>query len=467
MKFITIFSSLALAGLGLAQANKTPLRNVIYFDQYHKAILPHKKETSGITHVIMAFANSSLFADKTAGEYKPFMPINDVRAMFDNGTQIGIALGGWGDTAGFTSGAMTPASRKKYAHNVAKMVNKLGFDFVDIDWEYPGGNGADYKENPNGNKTTEITTFPLFLHAIKDAIAPKHLSVAVPAMQRDMITYTKHQAPHIFSAVDMVNVMAYDMVNRRDTVTAHHSSVKGALDTIQQYLDLGLEPAKVNLGFAYYAKFFQTAPGVTCTKPTGCHIIAAENEDGSDSGTSGTMTFEKANVHPLPVPKELQATTNGSCGAGTSFTCGSGCCSQYGFCGASAEYCALGCQTAYSGPGACSGPDLVDAFRKALAHGVLDEKEGGMWYWDPDTKFFWTWDTPALMQRKMHEIVGAKGLGGVMAWSLGEDSAGWTHIQTVSHAVKKMVLPSGTEKKRSLKKVRGRLERPHGHQWAH
>jgi chitinase len=37
-------------------------------------------------------------------------------------------------------------------------------------------------------------------------------------------------------------------------------------------------------------------------------------------------------------------------------------------------------------------------------------------------------DTPALISRKFTEIVEARGLGGVMAWSAGEDSYDWSHL---------------------------------------
>ncbi|KAL7626347.1 hypothetical protein AAE478_003119 [Parahypoxylon ruwenzoriense] len=445
MKFSNeLLCGLASAGLALGGSNisTTHLRNIVYFDQYHATVLPGRNVTAGITHVIMAFANSSLFAAETAGDYEPFMPLANVRAMFDNSTQLGIAVGGWGDTAGFSAGARSEQSRRAYARNLAAMVGKLGFDFVDVDWEYPGGNGADYKQIPNTNKTTEITTFPLLLREIKAAIAPKPLSIAAPGLSRDMIAYTCSQAPSIFAAVDMVNVMTFDMAGRRDTATAHHSSLAGSLAAVRRYMELGLPPAKINLGLAYYAKFFRTAPNATCADtPVGCPIVRAENDDGSDAGTSGAVTFEKANVFPPPAPavavNNLTTSVDGTCGAAAGFTCagvvGGRCCSAAGFCGSTAAYCGTGCQRAF-GDG-CSGPDVAASFAAALAGGRLDACEGAMWYWDAGARLFWTWDTAELMRRKIAEIVRPLGLGGVMAWSLGEDTADWSHVRAVTRAL--------------------------------
>lgn len=86
--------------------------------------------TAGITHVVMAFANSSLFIGDTQGEYSPFMEVDQVRSMFDQDAQVGIAIGGWGDTTGFGEGAKDEASRATYATNVAAMLDSHGFDFI-------------------------------------------------------------------------------------------------------------------------------------------------------------------------------------------------------------------------------------------------------------------------------------------------------------------------------------------------
>ncbi|ORY71398.1 family 18 glycosyl hydrolase [Pseudomassariella vexata] len=452
MKITASFTTgVTLAGCALADCGSS-LRNIMYFDQYHLTT-PTKDVTGGITHVITAFANSSLFVGATPGNYTPFMPLADVRALFDNGTKVGIAIGGWGDTEGFGAGAKTEETRKQYAINVAAMATSHGFDFVDVDWEYPGGNGPDYKQIPNANKTDEITTFPLFLQEIKDAISPKELSIAVPGLERDMIAFTQEQAPKIFAAVDFVNVMTYDLMSRRDNATLHHSDVAGSLASVERYLSLGLDASKINLGFAFYAKFFQTQPGVDCSAtPVGCPIVLAELEDGSDAGTSGATTFEKSNVVLPVIPTNLTVTSDGSCGINTFNTClgapeNATCCSQYGYCGSTAAHCGTGCQLGY---GNCEGPSTATSFVAALANSTTDEENGGEWWWDAENELFWTFDTVELMQRKFDEIVAAKGLGGVMAWSLGEDSYDWSRIAAMNAGVKKLQ----ATKKRSTKKRR-------------
>ena len=318
-----------------------------------------------------------------------------------------------------------------------------GLSLLDIDWEYPAGNGADYRQVPNSKKTYEIKGFPKLLKAVKKAITPKPLSIAVAGLERDMIAFYGNPTPQeIWDTVDFVNIMTYDLINRRDTATQHHTSVRGSLASVDRYLALGLPAAKANLGFAFYAKYFETKPGENCqNRPVGCPIVKAENDDGSDAGTSGTVTFEKANYALPQTPTNLTISSDGTCGAGTSFTCQGlqnatlGCCSQYGYCGGSQAHCGAGCQRAY---GRCEGPDVSASFLKAIKNEQIDQAEGGAWYWDADSELFWTWDTPDLIARKFHEIIAARGLGGAMAWSLAEDSEDWSHIRAINEGVQSL-----------------------------
>jgi chitinase len=269
-----------------------------------------------------------------------------------------IAIGGWNDTAGFSAGAADNTTRARYAKNVAAMLDSVGADGVgmersflhlppclsrisrmrimiwlsktDIDWEYPGVDGQDDKQIPILDKVSEITAFPLLLQGIREAIGKdKLLSVAVPGLKGDMIAYTSEQGPNIWPSVDFVNAMTYDLMNRRSSVTKHHTSVRESLETVNNYITIGLDPAKLNLGFAYYAKYFTTDPRSDCaTHPIGCRVVPSVNLDGSDNGKSGDFTFETGNMSPPP--PNLHTSTDGSCGFAKATKCPDGqCCSPW------------------------------------------------------------------------------------------------------------------------------------------
>lgn len=89
---------------------------------------------------------SAIFNDAGRNEWPLFTTIEDVRPKFADGTMIQVAIGGWGDTEGFSKAASTEESRKLFATNVKLMLDKTGADGVDIDWEYPGYNAFLGKE---------------------------------------------------------------------------------------------------------------------------------------------------------------------------------------------------------------------------------------------------------------------------------------------------------------------------------
>jgi hypothetical protein len=129
-----------------------------------------------------------------------------------------------------------------------------------------------------------------------------------------------------------LQIMSYDLINRRDTKTGHHTSAKGSLNTVVTYLNNGFDASKLNLGIALYAKWFTTIDRADCSGgPIGCPVVVLENpKDGSDTGKSGSMTFEADNF--APVPASLTQSPDGSCGSGTTYTCGSSvCCGGYGY----------------------------------------------------------------------------------------------------------------------------------------
>lgn len=172
--------------------------------------------------------------------------------------------------------------------------------------------------------------------------------------------------------------MAYDLMNRRDNVTNHHTSVEDSLETVDIYIERGFTPSKLILGFAFYAKWFTTEAGADCTEPIGCPVVELEGPDGSDTLQSGAVTFEVSSYQ--------------------------------------------------------NNPDFVNA----MENGKVDEEVGGAWYWDSGKNVFWTWDTPDLISQKFEKIVAAKGLGGVMAWSLAQDSHDWSHFKAISAGVEGM-----------------------------
>lgn len=103
-------------------------------------VIPSRNLTEPITHVLLAFARSDVFLhdEPEDSDYGLFTSVDVVRAGFSPDTKVTVAIGGWGDWEGFQEAARTPESRAAWAARVALMVDRLGADGIDMDWEYPG-----------------------------------------------------------------------------------------------------------------------------------------------------------------------------------------------------------------------------------------------------------------------------------------------------------------------------------------
>lgn len=310
-----------------------------------------------------------------------FTTVEKARSQFAKDTSIMVAIGGWGDTEGFSQAAATETSRKLFAKNVKAMCDSTGADGVDVDWEYPGGNGEDYKQIPNSEKSWEIEAYPKLLSEIRSALGPnKLISAAVPGLRRDMLAFTKNTIPKIDASLNFFNIMTYDLMNRRDNVTKHHTGIELSLDAVSAYIENGVQPEKANLGFAFYVKWYRTDPHGGCaTDPVGCRTVLMEDpETGGDLGQAGAFSWHDE------VPSELEV-----------------------------------------------------SFKKALEKRNYDKKHGGNYYWDSDENIWWSWDTPEVIAKKFPRIVERKGLGGVFSWGLGEDAPEFKHLKALTAEVEK------------------------------
>lgn len=88
-----------------------------------------------------------------------------------------ITIGGWTGSQYFSSAVADDSSRYTFATNIVAMVNAYGVDGIDIDWEYPGQNGAD------GNivDSSDSDNFLIFVKLLRSMMGPDQvISMATP-----------------------------------------------------------------------------------------------------------------------------------------------------------------------------------------------------------------------------------------------------------------------------------------------
>jgi chitinase len=130
MHLSTFFSLAAAATVAFAASVDTKPRFIVYYEQGRMISVTDKAPTAGITHVISAFASSSIFASEPGGHYTPFHRPEHLRTLFDEGAKMCLAVGGWGDDEGFRKAVSTAKNREIFAANVAATLNEYGYDCV-------------------------------------------------------------------------------------------------------------------------------------------------------------------------------------------------------------------------------------------------------------------------------------------------------------------------------------------------
>lgn len=91
-------------------------------------VVPELRLLSKVTHVALAFMRSEVFNTPRQSDWPLFTPVADVRPKFPEGTKIVVAIGGWGNTEGFSQAAKTNESRRLFARNIQAMVDATGAD---------------------------------------------------------------------------------------------------------------------------------------------------------------------------------------------------------------------------------------------------------------------------------------------------------------------------------------------------
>ncbi|GMH70881.1 hypothetical protein TL16_g05514 [Triparma laevis f. inornata] len=117
----------------------------------------------GLTHLNYAFINVEEGICKAYDANAESVNLPEMAALrtANPGLKIMASLGGWTLSAGFSTAAATPESRATLVESCLYLVERDGFDGIDLDWEYPGkaGNTNDFTAADKDNFTLLLKAF--------------------------------------------------------------------------------------------------------------------------------------------------------------------------------------------------------------------------------------------------------------------------------------------------------------------
>ena len=178
-----------------------------------------------------------------------------------------LSIGGWTYSTNFSPLASTAAGRTQFATTAVQFVKDLGFDGIDIDWEYPAS-------------ATDAANFVLLLQAVRSALdayaaeyAPGYHFLITVASPAGPANYNIQNLAAMDPLVDSWHLMAYDYAGSWDTITGHDANLYMSssnpastdFDTtsaVSAYLAAGVTASKLIVGLPLYGRSFEETTGM-------------------------------------------------------------------------------------------------------------------------------------------------------------------------------------------------------------
>lgn len=254
--------------------------------------LPEEIDSRLCTHIVYGFA----VLDSEKLTIKPHDSWADIDNKFyervvaykKKGLKVSLALGGWNDSLGdkYSRLVNDPAARARFVKQALEIVEKYGFDGLDLDWEYPKCWQVDCNKGPASDKKA----FASLVHELRIAFQPKGLLLSSAVSPSKTVINEGYDVPALSRDLDWIAVMCYDYHGQWDKQTGHVAPLYAHEDdvdvtfnanfSLNYWIERGADKKKIIMGMPLYGQSF------SLTDPNKHGL----NEKSSGGGQAGEFT---------------------------------------------------------------------------------------------------------------------------------------------------------------------------------
>lgn len=290
------------------------------------ALQPGQIDGSRLTRVNYAFANISdgKLVTGYARDAENFATLTALRKQNPR-LKILVSAGGWLWSTNFSAISLTPASRKLFIDSAMTFLLQYDLDGLDIDWEYPGMEGAGHPFRPEDKQNfTALLKELRERFDLESAKTGRRLFLTIAAgASEEYLAHTEMKKVQKY--LDSVNLMTYDFVNpASDPATGHNAPLytnRAAPrqvsddDMVKAFLKAGVPAAKLYLGIPFYGRVWNEVadvnhglfqPGKPATESWATYQVVSTKMLDKELANQGFERFwdEKAGVPWLYNAKE-------------------------------------------------------------------------------------------------------------------------------------------------------------------
>lgn len=210
--------------------------------------------------------------------------------------QVAFSIGGWSLSEPFSRMAKDPAARKIFVDSVVQIVRNYSFfNQVDIDWEYPGGGGAE----ANSADSSDGDNYALLIQELRSALDSankQNVKIAIAAGAPQNKLDASNLKTLTENGVDIIHLMTYDFFGTGWAEDiAHHTNLLNYKSngysseaSIDYMIDvLGIDASVIHIGYAAYSRNGKGAVLDSYSPLSGSYDKNATKVPGSyENGTS-------------------------------------------------------------------------------------------------------------------------------------------------------------------------------------